>query len=215
MNKIQFNTLKLKEQIQYFNERIKDIGNNAKVCKELDINESTIRTRFNKHGYKLNKEKTAYIYFDNTIVNKNKFNNSIAKPNKNNHNNAMVKKENRTNEYSKSANNHSNIMANHPNNEIDNHDITEVIKEIKDIISIKDDILKIVKLYNEGKLVFNNKHIQIDKNRIKDTKGVTKAIKIYPGILDEFKGFCNKYSEFKIMDLLSMAMIEYMDKYDK
>ena len=215
MNKIQFNTLKLKEQIQYFNERIKDIGNNANVCKELNINESTIRTRFNKHGYKLNKDRTAYVYLDNTTVNKNKFNNNIAKSNKNNRNNIIVKKEDRVNEYSKSTNNHSNITVNHPNNEIDNRDITKVIKEIKDIISIKDDILEIVKLYNQGKLVFNNKHIQIDKNRIKDTKGITKAIKIYPGILDEFKGFCNKYSEFKIMDLLSMAMIEYMDKYDK
>ena len=43
----------------------------------------------------------------------------------------------------------------------------------------------------------------------------TTTIRIYTDILSQFKEFTEKYKEFKSIDLVSMALLEYIEKYKK
>jgi hypothetical protein len=41
----------------------------------------------------------------------------------------------------------------------------------------------------------------------------TTTIRLYADVLGQFKDFTETYKEYKVMDLVSMALLEYIDKY--
>jgi hypothetical protein len=43
----------------------------------------------------------------------------------------------------------------------------------------------------------------------------TTTIRLYTDILSQFKDFAETYKEYKIIDLVSMALLEYIEKYKK
>lgn len=55
MDKKLFNSLTIIEQINYFNEKLKEGKNITKICSELNISYNTVRDRFSKHFYTYNK----------------------------------------------------------------------------------------------------------------------------------------------------------------
>lgn len=60
MNKSQFNSLTLIEQVNFFNEKLKSGLNITQVCSELNISYNTIRDRFTKNFYTYNKFSNCY-----------------------------------------------------------------------------------------------------------------------------------------------------------
>ncbi len=44
---------------------------------------------------------------------------------------------------------------------------------------------------------------------------VTRSFKIYPDVNDDFKEFCSKNNHYKVQDIISFAIREFLDKYDK
>lgn len=55
MNKKLFNSLTIIEQINYFNEKLKNGLNITQICSEINISYNTIRDRFSKNFYVYNK----------------------------------------------------------------------------------------------------------------------------------------------------------------
>lgn len=45
-------------------------------------------------------------------------------------------------------------------------------------------------------------------------KAYKASIRIHKEVFEEFKVFCNKHKEFSQKELISMALVEYMNKYD-
>lgn len=107
---------------------------------------------------------------------------------------------------------------------------TEVINknESKDlIVSDADKVSDLIKNYDDIKTMLNwfkNKEYEnsiievIQDNRIKidiDTEETKRTtILINKKIYDDFNMFCQRHKEYDKKDLLSMALLEYMQKYD-
>lgn len=60
MNKKLFNSLTIIEQINYFNEKLKNGLNITQICSEINISYNTIRDRFSKNFYSYNKLSNRY-----------------------------------------------------------------------------------------------------------------------------------------------------------
>lgn len=43
---------------------------------------------------------------------------------------------------------------------------------------------------------------------------ISRNYRIYPNILNEFKEFCEKHKEYKVQELISQALKDFMDKYN-
>lgn len=65
MNKESFNKLTIDEQIEYFNEKLKEANSLTNICKNISIGRSTISDRFKKHNYKFNKISNQYELIEN------------------------------------------------------------------------------------------------------------------------------------------------------
>lgn len=48
-----------------------------------------------------------------------------------------------------------------------------------------------------------------------DADPVTRSFKIYPDVNNDFKKFCSKNDNYKVQDIISFAIKEFLDKYDK
>lgn len=96
-----------------------------------------------------------------------------------------------------------------PSNTIGNTDIIKVLKEELP------EIFEIIELYKNKEMkeevLENKKAINIDKNKL-NGEVITRSVKTYKNVLDDFGQFCKKKNETQ-KDLLSMALLEFMDKY--
>ncbi|MCB2292339.1 hypothetical protein LGK95_02140 [Clostridium algoriphilum] len=57
--------------------------------------------------------------------------------------------------------------------------------------------------------------LKIDEEMLSDEFKTTNTIRLYTYVWDQFKSFTETYEEEKSMDLVSMALLEYIDKYKK
>lgn len=155
MKKEKFNELKVKDQIEYVNQKLEK-ETLTKICKEIKISRSTIRERFLKQGYIFDKEQSKYI-------------------------NVEVKE--KPQEENKFKNN-TNVLESK---------IKLLESKIKDI---------------EDRLNNNS----LNQINIKKFEGetVSRCYRLYKEVQKEFSKFCKENSNYKVQDILSMALYEYM-----
>lgn len=67
MNKKIFNSLTIIEQINYFNQKLKNGLNITQICSEINISYNTIRDRFSKNFYIYNKLSNQYECVERTF----------------------------------------------------------------------------------------------------------------------------------------------------
>lgn len=98
------------------------------------------------------------------------------------------------------------------NNDID-------IKSMKELIGLIEPIKLVIQKYNEG--ITKGKIIDIDPVEIKiDRSKLNNNIKsvgfkLDSEVYDQWKEFTKGYQEIKNQDILGMALLEYMNKYNK
>jgi hypothetical protein len=193
MYKTEFSKLSIENQVKYINDNMKIYGSATKVIEAIGYSESTIRKKLNKHSYHMNNDKTAYVLDNNseTKVNDNSENKNI---------------------------NDSKTKVINKNNSLMIEKINTFTKEIQKFNSLKDEMLEMLEWYrtqkkNENEIDVSDPKINIDIERIGTEKAITKGIKLYIKIYDEFKNFAGSHKEYKLQDLTAMALIEYMEKY--
>ncbi|NJB05094.1 hypothetical protein GSQ22_04445, partial [Clostridioides difficile] len=61
----------------------------------------------------------------------------------------------------------------------------------------------------------SNKVVGADKLKINDFKGntVTRSYKVYEDIQKEFAAFCEANKKYRVQDIISQALKDFMDKY--
>lgn len=57
--------------------------------------------------------------------------------------------------------------------------------------------------------------LKINEDILSGEFRTTTTIRLYTDILSQFKDFANIYKDYKFIDLVSMALLEYMEKYKK
>ena len=190
MNRNEFDKLEAIEQIEYINNKLMEGNTVTNVCKSIGIGRSTIRDRFEKVSHKYNKATNRYECIVEIIEATES--NSI---------------ESKT----------DTIIEDIPNIQESSLKIVGTDNEIlTDIITNYDENLsKLNEMYNWYKLQSSNKVVEADKLGIDDFEGniVVRSYKLYEPIQQEFADFCKVNNKYKVQDILSQALKEFLDKY--
>lgn len=183
MNTLDFNSLSVAKQIEYINNELaKNLTLREIIERDLKLTRSTIRRRFSKYGYVLDKEKNKYI---NSYI--------YTESNKNiTNSNTTYVKGSSTN----ITNSNKNITDGNIN--ITKSNITFTIEEI---IALKE-------------LVAQNKNKEKIINPCFSGDLKVKTVKIYTSVLEDYNRFVKNNKQLKQQDIISMALKEFLDKYN-
>jgi hypothetical protein len=189
-----FDTLEIIEQINYINKMLDSNSKSSsltKVCDNIGIARKTISNRFKKIGYEYNNNLNKYIVVtETTNVVINKSNNNIKSlKSKINNKPLQIKDDD------------SNMLNNRVNN------IEEHIKCLYTQLSIINDKL------NNNVIEVNESIISKDIELLENKETVTRSYRVYSEIQAEFKQFCDDNRNYKVQDILSSALKEYMNKF--
>lgn len=195
MNKTEFNDLDVMEQIEYINKSLLEGNTLTNICKSIGIGRSTIRDRFKKVSYEYNKSINQYESIVEVIEAE-----TIAPAGANKPIKEDVKP---------FVQESSNLVVGtelYKNNEI----------LINMINNYDDNLSKLNELYDWYKLQSSNKVVQTEKFKVDDFEGdiVVRSYKLYEPIQREFLEFCKKNNKYKVQDILSQALKEFLDKYN-
>jgi len=190
MDKKDFNLLTIEKQINYINDLLKDNKSIISICEDIGIGRTTVRTRFKELNYKYNTNTKQYIKSSSKALIP-KDNSSII--------NKVIPKHNK----SKSE------VA------ITKDDL--LIKEVKELLDMKDDLKELIHYHNRNKNIVNviePVELKVDKDKFKGgLKG--RLIKVYDNVNNDWIEFCKSNSQFKMQDLYSMALLDYIEKFKK
>lgn len=212
MNKQKFNSLDLMKQLEYVNKKLSDGESLREISKGLNMSKTTIRNRFKKIDYVFNKDKKQYIKDNENVEDEYKHNTNVLKSKpiqdkeikeEYKHNTNVLVHEEKQGEYE------------HNTNILDAVLDKEHIKEkLVNIIDSYDNIQAMLKWFENQKNIVEVQEINIDTDKlIGDVK--TTTVRLYSKVWDDFRKFMKDYPEYKSMDLVSMALLEYMNKYKK
>lgn len=191
MNSTDFKELDIESKVKYVNELLQQGDSVDNIRINLGVGKNYIGNTFKEHGYKLNRNINQYIKNDNVVTNTTNVVKQNIKP-------SEPKKEtnniNTKDSYYKALEGQIKDIQkqiNLINNRLDNNSITtNVVTDTTSII-----------------------HSDIDKLRNTDT--TSSHYRIYKDIQEEFKAFCKEHKQYKVQDIISSAIKEYLDKYNK
>lgn len=191
MNSTDFKELDIESKVKYVNELLQQGDSVDNIRTTLGIGKNYIADKFGKGGYKLNRNINQYIKCDDVVTNTTNVVKQNIKP-------SEPKKEtnniNTKDSYYKALEGQIKDLQkqiNLINNRLDNNSITtNVVTDTTSII-----------------------HSSIDSYDRNDT--TSSHYRIYTDIQEEFKKFCKDNRQYKVQDIISSAIREYLDKYNK
>ena len=168
----------------------------------IESNESSVRKKFSKNGFKYNREKKQYIqtneipkpkeYSKKDIIKKQYPKSSIAVIPLKNTSQAVPSKE-----YP-----NSNTM-------VVSVDKTETFLKL---VEQQPELEELLNWWKNEKNIIDIPEITLNKKEFTG-KIMAKTFKTYRNIIDKFLGFCDKHNEYTQRDLVAMALLEYIQKY--
>ena len=191
MNKTEFNNLEVMEQIEYINSQLIKGNTLTNICKSIGIGRSTIRDRFKKVSYEYNKTTNQYESIIEIV--------EAIEPALNAGKNEPIKED-----ITPVIQQSSNLVVG-----TDNEILASLINNYDDMNN------KLNEMYNWYKLQSSNKVVQTEKFKVDDFEGdiVVRSYKLYEPIQREFLQFCKMNNKYKVQDILSQALKEFLDKY--
>lgn len=177
----------IQDQVKLLNNELKKNTTISvtKLCKELGLVKSTIVDRFTKAGFKYNHEIRQYTKGNTVDI--------IQEDNKSITNKIEVHKE-----------------INIPGIQ------QEQLKDLLELLEIKTQLKELIQNNNKNKNIveISIPELKINKSKF-EGEPVGRLIKVYKNINDNWIKFCKDNSEFKMQDLYSLALLEFMSKYKK
>jgi len=190
MNKIEFKELPIEDQMNYMNNLLNDNKSRSDIYKEIGMARTTLGDHVKRCNYVYDTNTNQYIKSGlQALIPKN--NNSIIKK--------VIPKHN-------SSKNEIAITKDDP-----------LMKEVKELLSMKDDLKELIQYHNRNKNivdVIESIELKVDKARFKGgLKG--RLIKVYDNVNNDWIEFCKSNNQFKMQDLYSMALLDYIEKFKK
>ena len=192
MNRTDFDALEVLEQIKYINKSLLEGNTLTNICKSIGIGRSTIRDRFEKVSYKYNKAINQYESIVEII--------ETIEPALPAGENEPIKED-----ITPVIQQSSNLVV-----ETDSDILTTIINNYDDNMN------KLNEMYNWYKLQSSNKVVETEKFKVDDFEGeiVVRSYKLYEPIQKDFLEFCKRNNKYKVQDILSQALKEFLDKYN-
>lgn len=167
----------------------------------------------------VNKAKKQADYNKNTKVNKGneQVNKKTTSVNRENKGKTDYKKTTKVHHEALPPVDKSNTSVNAPKELSVYKDITKVNTKVKndiiEVASLKDKIHEIINWYEaKQKNVIEFPELKLDKKHFTGNVMV-KSYRIYSDIVKKFDSFSEKHDQYKIQDLVSQALLEFMEKY--
>ncbi len=94
---------------------------------------------------------------------------------------------------------------------------TDNTNDLKDILyNFNEMNTKLNEVYKWYESQSSNKVVRTDKLNIDDFKGniVTRSYKVYENVQKEFVAFCEANKKYRVQDIVSQALKDFMDKYN-
>lgn len=188
MNKDEFNRLEVTEQIEYVNKLLKDNMTLTSISKDLNIGRSTIRDRFKKVDYTYSKDLNEYI------LNKDiSCNTDVIQDNNKVLNNVNAKD-----------------LKKYDDSNTDVKSLDEAMKsKLVNVMGEYDVLMEMIQLYKSNSNILQNKII-ID---LPNVESELTSFRVNKEILKDFNDFVKEKNEFRKIDLVSMALKEYMENH--
>ena len=87
------------------------------------------------------------------------------------------------------------------------------INALTELINLREDIKKVIQEYNRSKDIINIEPVELKPKAVTEVK--QKLFKVDTNVLDHWERFIKKHKEFKVQSLISLALEEFLNKYDK
>lgn len=214
LTKDQFDQLKIEDQVKYINTQLEKEGASLTgVCKVIGIGRSTVRERFRKSGFTFDKNINEYV--KNNNVN-GRVTPCVTKFNKD-------KIQLKPVEEIKNIKNNTGVIVNVPDVLINNNGLTmtedqeEIGRKMGELLSMFDTIMEMAKVFENRKESLDGGDNEIVINLIDDRhmEQKTRSFRVNYFILEQWDQFTEKNRYHSKKDLLSMAMLEYMERHNK
>lgn len=211
MDRYKFKNMSDSERIEWVKERYKEGLTTGEIVKKYNIPKNTLGDTFRRNGYASDKKLKIYVKTEDEHVNNSyehvyseNVEKSYIKETKNKDNKAML-------ELSKHENN-SNMLELPTDIKKELLNMVGWYKKQQDKEEEREEVYSWIKkqMQLENKIV-NVAEIQIDKEKLTG-EVKTRSFTIYSNVLEKFNGFC-KEKPYSKQDLLSMALLEYIEKY--
>lgn len=192
MNGEQFKELDIESKVKYINELLEQGDSVDNIRMNLGIGKNYIANTFSKYGYKLNRNINQYVSSNDVATNAT---------------NVSIKSDEKTTEKLKKVNNTN-------TNDKKYKALEEQIKDLQKQIDIINNKLVTNSIdTNVATDTTSILHRSIDSYDTKDT--VNRNYRIYTDIHKELTTFCKEHKQYKVQDIVSSAIREYLDKYNK
>lgn len=198
MNRIEFDNMDLLEQVNYINAQLSLGSTLTKICEGIGIGRATVRDRFIKADYTFDKAKNQYLKsIDDKsnikVVHKVLNQVSLKKPVEYKSNTIVKSKES---QYLK--------------------EFYSIKDDLLELVKNKDDLLNIIREYKSNTKIIEIPELNINDIPSKLRKDInTRSLKIYDPIYNLFNELCDEYPSIKKQDLISLALLEFFNKYKK
>lgn len=189
MNKDEFNRLEVIEQIEYINKLLKDNMTLTSISKDLGIGRSTIRDRFKKLEYTYSKDLNQYILNVNIDCNTD-----VIQANK------KVLKSINAKDLKKYDDSNTDVKL-----------LDDAMKsKLVNVMGEYDVLMEMIELYKCNSNILQNK-ITID---LPNVESELTSFRVNKEILKDFNEFVKEQKEYRKIDLVSMALKEYMENHN-
>ena len=85
------------------------------------------------------------------------------------------------------------------------------ISSLKELVSLIEPIKEVIQKYNESRNIIDVKPIELNPKSITDIK--QKLFKVDKEVLEKWEKFVAEHKQYKVQNLVSMALEEFIDKY--
>ncbi len=187
----EFKDLDIESKVNYINTLLEQGDSVDNIRINLGVGKNYIGNTFQKNGYKLNRNINQYVKDDTVVIDTTN----------------VVKKSNK--KVSKQSNEVNNINTSDDRIKV----LERQIKDLQSQINIINDILN--KNNATNVVIDTTSFIHSDIDKLRNTDTTSSHYRIYKDIQEEFKAFCKEHKQYKVQDIISSAIKEYLDKYNK
>lgn len=217
MDKHDFNELSIESKIDYFNTKLNEGKTVTMIRKDIGIGEKSWQKEVKHNGYKFDIKLKNYIKVTEVtqIINSNDKSNSLVA----NENISLGDKSNSLviNENSSLDDKSNPLVVNNDigyednlNVVVTNEEYKRVIKELHDIKGMYSKFEDMYQWYELQKQVVEKEQLRIEAN---DNEIITRSFKVYGDVYKDFMEFCKDHKEYKVQQLVSLALKELVEKY--
>lgn len=113
----------------------------------------------------------------------------------------------------RSINKNNKSICNNKNRDVDISFSKLDINALNELINLREDIKNVIQEYNKGKNIIDIKSVELRPRAVTEVK--QKLFKVDTNVLDHWESFIKKHKEFKVQSLISLALEEFLNKYDR